>query len=61
MYSQNFLDSGHTKLAFGPNKATYMLVHGLVPFIKSEITKKFWGKRFAIHLDESSYNGLEKT
>ena len=57
LYSKMFPDSNYTKLACGPTKATYMLVHDLVPLIKSKITKKLRGERFTIHLDESSYNG----
>ena len=37
-------------------KAKYIAVHGLAPYVKTQIQKQFFTKLFGLHVDETRYN-----
>ena len=52
-----FLDSKYTNIAWGKTKATFVTTHGIGPWVVSRRVLEYHDQHFALHLDESTYNG----
>ena len=57
LYTKMFPDSKFAHINCGKTKATYVVTHGIAPYVREQMTERLAGQYFGLHVDESTHNG----